>query len=394
MKIKKVLLSVFLIIAILGAGSLGFYYGKSQCKVCPPEDLDFSLFWQAFNVLEDKYVEKEKIDTQKIIYGAISGMLESLEDPYTVFFNPEDAKIFKEDIAGSFEGVGIEIGIRDGQLTVIAPLEQTPAQKAGIRSGDKIIKVNDVSTADITSDKAVKLIRGPEGTEVTLTVLRKKGEETEEIEFTLKREKIEIPALKWELKETPDGEKIAYLKIYQFSQNTTSAFQEAALEILDSPAQKIILDLRNNPGGYLEIARYVAGWFLERGDIVAFEESGREKTEIKARGNEAFLSYPMVVLINQGTASGAEILAAALRDNCGIKLIGETSFGKFSVQEPINLNGGSFLKVTIARWLTPNGEYLSEKGLEPDIIVEMSDEDFEAGSDPQLNKAVEEITKL
>jgi len=390
--VKKNFVLVFLVVAILASFGFGFWFGKAQvvCPVCPPEDIDLSLFWETWKKLEEKFVSPEKLDVQRMIYGAISGMVKSLEDPYTTFITPEDTKKFLEDVTGQLEGVGMEIGIRKGQLQVIAPLEGTPAQRAGLRPGDKIIKIDDTLTIDITIDEAVNLIRGPKGTEVTLMIFREEWQTTKEIKIV--RAVIEVPSLKWELKEG----NIAYLKLYHFSEKATFDFTKAAIEILNSPAEKIILDLRNNPGGYLEVARDISGWFLERGQTVAIEDFGQEIEQkiYKAKGNARFLQYPIVILINQGSASGSEILAAALRDNRGIKIIGEKSFGKGSVQELEKLKEGSSLKITVARWLTPSGELITDIGLEPDIKVEMTEEDYEAERDPQLNKAIEVIKEM
>lgn len=417
--IRKNLVLFFLIIAILVSFGLGFSFGKLQIQPSPisgvinkelgkPEGVDFSLFWEAWRKLEEKFIDSENIDYQEMIYGAISGMLESLNDDYTVFLPPEEAKIFKEDVSGEFQGVGIEIGTREGELTVIAPLEGTPAQRAGLRAGDKIIKVDEIYTRDVTVDEVVKLIRGPKGTEVILTILRKGWEAPKE--FKIIRDVIAIPSLKWEpLASTGGagsprftgeaGEKdsdIAYIKIYHFSEKASFDFHETAIEILDSSAKKIILDLRNNPGGYLEVAQDIAGWFLERGQIVAIEEFGEknERKEYKAQGNARLAPYSIVILINQGSASGSEILAGALRDNRDVKLIGETSFGKGSVQELAELRGGSNLKITVARWLTPKGEFITDKGLEPDIEVVMTEEDYEAERDPQLDRAIEILKEI
>ena len=389
---KRSLVTFFLIFVLLLSFGFGFLVGRNSivCKFCPPEDLDFSLFWEAWHKVQEKYIDPEKIDIQKLIYGAISGMVESIGDPYTAFFNPEETKKFLEDVSGRFEGVGMEIGIRDGKLKVIAPLEGTPAQKAGLRAGDEIVKIDNTQTVDITVEEAVSLIRGAKGTEVTLTILREGWDEPKEI--TVKRAVIEIPSSKWELLQ----DDIAYIKLYQFSENLDSDFRKIASEVLTSPAKKIILDLRNNPGGYLERAQDIAGWFLEKGQIVVIEDfgAGKERTDYKANGNAQLRDYPIVILINQGTASGSEIMAAALRDNRGIKLIGEKSFGKGSVQELEKLREGASLKITVAKWLTPSGEFITDKGLEPDIKVEMTDQDYEEGRDPQLDKAIEIIKNL
>jgi len=397
MSLKRKIIFVFLLLFLFGIGfSGGYFFGKTRviCEVCPPKDINFSLFWEAWKVLQEKFADKEKFDVQKMIYGAISGMVKSLEDPYTTFFNPEDTKRFIEDVKGTFEGVGMEIGQRKGQLQVIAPLENTPAQKAGLRAGDKIIKINDTLTADLTLDEAINLIRGPKDTQVTLTIFREEWEKTKE--FKIVREVIEVPSLKWELRPINGYPDIAYLKLYQFSEKASFDFRVAAIEILNSQAKKIILDLRNNPGGYLEVAQDIAGWFLKRGEIVAIEDlgEGKEQNLYKAQGNSALAEVPIVILINQGSASGSEILAGALRDNRGILLIGEKSFGKGSVQELERLSEGSSLKITIAKWLTPKGESITDRGLEPDIKVEMTEEDYEEDRDPQLDKAIEIIKNL
>jgi carboxyl-terminal processing protease len=383
---------IFLTIVIFLTFGFGVWVGNSQkiCEICPPQDIDFSLFWESYQKIKEKFVDTDKIDTQEIVYGAISGMVKSLDDPYTVFFPPKDTKRFIEDVQGVFEGVGMEIGIRNSQLQVIAPLEGTPAQKAGLLAGDKILKVDDQSTADITIDEAVNLIRGPRGTDVVLTVYREDWRESKEI--TITRGVIEIPSLRWELLE---NDSIAYIKLYQFSQKAAYDFRNTVLDILDVSAKKIIIDLRNNPGGYLEVAQDIAGWFLEKGELVVIEEFGDgAQIEYKADGNPAFLGYDVVVLINEGSASGSEILAGALRDNRDILLVGEKSFGKGSVQELVNLRGGSSLKVTVAKWLTPKGHLITEVGLEPDVEVKMTSEDYEEGKDPQLDKAIELLKSL
>ena len=395
LKFKKLFTPVFLVFVILAGFGLGVWFGKTQvvCEICPPEEINFSLFWEAYHKLQEKFVDKEKLDVQTMIYGAISGMVKSLEDPYTVFLKPEETKRFIEDVKGTFEGVGMEIGIRKGQLQVIAPLEGTPAQRAGLRAGDKILEINGTSTVDMIVEEAVNLIRGPKGTEVTLTILRGEWEKSKEIKIV--REVIEVPSLKWEIKDTPEGEAIAYIKLYQFSEKASFDFTQAAIEILNSPAKKIILDLRNNPGGYLEVAQDISGWFLEKNAIVVIEDFGgkMEQKIYKAQGPSRFLDYPIVILINAGSASGSEILAGALHDNRGILLIGEKSFGKGSVQELEKLKEGS-LKITVARWLTPKGEFITDKGLEPDIKVEMTEEDYEEGKDPQLERAIDIIKNL
>ncbi len=386
-------------IIVLGVFAIGFWTGEQQvvCEICPAQDINFSLFWEAYHQLRSSFVDKSKFDEKEIVYGAISGMVGSLEDPYTMFFPPEDAKRFIENVKGVFEGVGMEIGIRKNQLQVISPLEGTPAKEAGFRAGDMIIKVDNVLTSDLTIDEAVDLIRGPRGTEVVLTIYRDDWKETKDIAVT--RGVIEIPSLEWEILQSTNDQgqnvDIAYLKLYQFSGKAGVDFNNAVLEILNSPAKKLILDLRNNPGGYLEIAQDIAGWFLEKGQTVVIEDFGTgEKRDYRAEGSGKLLDYTVVVLINEGSASGSEILAGALRDNRGILLIGEKSFGKGSVQEVQNLTGGSSLKITVAKWLTPSGQLITEVGLEPDIVVEITAENYEEEVDPQLDKAIEVIRDL
>ena len=390
--IGKKTIAILIAALVLVSFGTGIFVGRNQiaCKVCAPEDLDFSLFWSSWKTIQEKFAGRDSIDTQQMIYGAISGMVDSLKDPYTVFLPPSDAKRFNEDVSGAFEGVGMEIGVQKQQLQVVSPLEGSPAQKAGMRAGDKILKINGTSTADMTTEEAVNLIRGPKGTEVVLNVFREGWKEAKDIKIT--RETINVPSVKLEIKE---GD-IAYVNLYQFSKNADYEFSKVVISILGSNAKKIILDLRNNPGGYLEVSQEIAGWFLENGQVVTIEDfGGKQEQEIyKAEGSANLLSYPMVILINQGSASASEILAGALRDNRGIKLIGETSFGKGSVQEMSDLTGGSSLKITVAKWLTPKGYSISEKGLEPDIRVEMTEDDFSNGRDPQLDKAIEIIKNL
>lgn len=389
---KKICFSLILIVAFLFVFGIGFLVGQKQvvCPICPPEDVDFSLFWDAYYKLEQNFIEPTKLDTQKIIYGAISGMAKSLEDPYTDFFNPEEAEKFEQDLSGSFEGIGVEIGLKKDILTVIAPLKNTPGQKAGLKSGDMIFKIDGKSTSNMSTDEAVSLIRGKKGTEVILTIFREDWKDTKDIKII--RDTIIVPSIEWELK---DGN-TAYIQMYLFDQMLTSNFNKIALEILNSPAEKIILDLRDNPGGYLEVAQDISGWFLKKGQVVTIEDFGKDENQkyYKAEGSAMFSEYPMVVLINQGSASASEILAGTLRDNRSVKLIGEKSFGKGSVQEVLGLRDGSMLKITVAKWLTPKGNLISEIGLTPDISVELTDEDFENEKDPQLDKALEIIKSL
>ncbi len=382
----------FLALAMLFVFTLGFWFAQCQlvCPVCPPEDVDFSLFWQTWRTIEERYIDKEQIDMAEMVYGAIEGMLKTLDDPYTVFLRPEDTKRFIEDVKGSFEGVGMEIAIKEEQLQVVAPIEGTPAQRAGLRPGDLILKIDGQPTADMSIEEAVNLIRGPRGTEVVLTVFRVAWPEDRESRIT--RDIIDIPSLTLEIRE----DNIAYLKIHHFSEKAPADFRNAALEIINSRADSIILDLRNNPGGYLEVSQNIAGWFVKKGEIVVIEDFGEKEKqrEFLADGNARLIDYPVVVLINRGSASASEILAGALRDNRQAVIVGETSFGKGSVQELVRLPGDASLKLTIARWLTPAGDLITQKGLTPDKEIEMTMEDYEEERDPQLDKAIEVINEI
>jgi carboxyl-terminal processing protease len=299
--------------------------------------------------------------------------------------------MFEQDLAGSFEGIGVQVGIKNDQLTIIAPLKGTPGDRAGLKAGDLIIKIDGKSTSDMSSDDAVNLIRGKKGTSVTLSIYREDWKDTKD--FVIVRDTIKVDSVTWELK---NGD-VAYIHMNQFDQTLSPDFSKIANEIIKSPAKKIVLDLRNNPGGYLEVCQEIAGWFLKSGQLVTIEDfgKGKDQKQYKAQGNAEFSNYPIVILMNKGSASAAEILAGALRDDRGVQLIGEKSFGKGSVQQVVDLmDGKSFLKITIAKWLTPKGNSISEVGLTPDIKVDISEADANAGKDTQLEKALEIIQNL
>jgi len=351
-----------------------------------PEAIDFSLFWDALSKIEERYVDSDKIDYQKMLYGAISGMVESLGDDYTIFMPPEKTDSFVKSVSGkdSFEGVGMELGIKEKILTVVTPIEGTPAFKAGIKSGDKILKINDETTEGMTTEKAVSLIRGEKGTQVTLTIVRKNLDKPKE--YTLTRDTIEVPVIRWEMLEND----IAYIKIYQFTANLPSKFEDIVTQLLGDNAKKIIIDVRNNPGGYLETAVDVASWFLPENAVVVKEEfKNGEESEYKSEGYKSLQNFQTVVLVNGGSASASEILAGALRDIRGIKLIGEKTFGKGSVQTLENFRDDSSLKITVAKWLTPSGVSIADEGLKPDVEVELTEDDANNERDPQLDKAIE-----
>lgn len=400
-KVFKKGLSIFFIIAIVFASyTFGFNRGKKantgiEASLIPlgqavlqnktaPTGVDFSLFWKVWDIVKQKHINGEQLDAQKMVYGAISGMLKATGDPYTSFFDPESNKAFSQDIGGSFEGIGAELGVKDNLLTVIAPLDGSPAQKAGLRAGDKIIKIGDKVVSDMTIDDAVALIRGKKGTSVTLTILPNGEKDTKEISIV--RDTIEVKSVKLEFMDNG----IAHVTITKFGENTDKEFNDAAKQILAKNAKGIIVDLRDDPGGLLDRAITIASRMIPSGKVVVSEEdSAGKKQDFTTEGGDSLSSIPTVVLINGGSASASEILAGALHDDQGLTLIGEKSFGKGSVQELIDLPGGSSVKVTVAKWLTPNGDYIMEKGITPDIEVKMTADDYTNDRDPQLDKAIE-----
>jgi len=401
-KITKIIGTILVCIVLLGGTffvglkigekyypSINLVSGLKNKEVGKPADVDFSLFWDAWLLIQADYVKSGELDKQKMVYGAIEGLLGSLDDPYSVFFEPIDAEKFSEDVNGSFSGIGIEIGMRKGILTVISPMEDTPAWKAGLKAGDQIIKINGKSTADLTTDEAVKLIRGEKGTIVILTIIHKNSDTQEDISIV--RDTIVVDAVKLSFL---DNDNIAHLKLLNFNENAPYEFYQAALKMQEKQPQGLILDLRNNPGGYLEVAVDIASWFVPKDSVVVRENIKGESEEVlKASANQSFVNLPTVVLINEGSASASEILAGALRDIRSIKLVGIKSYGKGSVQEVKKLFDDSMIKLTIAEWLTPNGVSINNNGLEPDYKIEML-EDLTSDKDPQLDKALQVLKTI
>lgn len=397
MKIRnKILFSVGFTILLAGAFAAGLFFGFSQRpaiekitnifnkEISKPPEIDFSPFWTTWNTIRSKYASNDKLDGQQMVWGSIQGLVKSLKDPYSNFLPPQEAKEFQENIRGDFSGVGMEIGARNEIITVIAPLKGTPAYKAGIKAGDKILKIDEKITNDMSVEEAVHLIRGEKGTIVKLTILSKNEEESKEI--SIARDIIQIPVLDTETK--PDG--IFVISMYNFSGNSANMFRNALREFILSGNNKLIFDLRGNPGGYLESAVDVASWFLPAGKVVAREKfSDGKETIFRSKGYNIFQDLLMVILVNEGSASASEIVAGALREHGAAKLVGQKTFGKGSVQELIQITPETSLKLTIAKWLTPNGGSISDEGLEPDIAVEITKKDIEAGRDPQMEKAIE-----
>lgn len=372
-----------------------------------PTNVDFEPFWKAWSVLNEKFVSSATTTSdQDKVWGAIEGLSASLKDPYTVFFPPENNKMFQSEIAGNFEGVGMEVGIKDDIITIIAPLKGTPAAKAGIQSGDKILKINDIVTAGMKVDEAVKIIRGKKGTPVTFTVAREG--KSAPIDIKVIRDTIEIPTIDTEFRVTDtSGKKVAkdtglrsdgiyVIKLYSFTATSPDLFRQALRGFVESGSDKLILDLRGNPGGYLEAAVDIASWFLPSGKVVVKEDFGKngEPVVYRSKGYNIFTDkLKFVILVNGGSASASEILAGALREHGVAKLVGTTSFGKGSVQELVKITPETSLKVTVARWLTPNGVSISEKGIKPDLEVKITPDDLTKGRDPQLEAASKLLLK-
>ena len=368
-------------------------------------DAQFSPFWKVWHLLDEKYVGAASTTAQEKIYGAIQGLASSEGDPYTVFFPPTANAEFQGDIAGNFEGVGMEIDVKNSALIVVAPLKGSPSEKAGVRPGDVILKINGTSTQNMTVDKAVTLIRGPKGSTVTLNILRQTASTTSTtgtstmsggvigtpFDIKIARDVINIPTLDTAIKGSGPSE-VFVISLYSFTADSPNLFRDALRKFVNSGAHKLILDLRGNPGGYLEASWDMASWFLPAGDLVVTEDYGKTTSPdiFRSKGYDIFnKNLQMEILVNGGTASAAEILSGALSQHGIATLIGTKTFGKGSVQELIPITADTSLKVTIARWLTPNGTNLSHNGINPDIVVPITDADVAAGKDPQMDKAVQ-----
>ena len=354
-----------------------------------PREVDWQLLWDAIDQIQDRYVDRPP-DMAQLLYGAVAGAVNSLQDPYSVFLPPQEASEFQEELSGNFEGIGAEIAIKHQQLVVVSPLDDSPAEAAGLRGGDAILQVNGEDTASLTLEEAVGKIRGPAGTEVVLTVFRKGLDAPEE--YKIIRAKIEVKSLSYEIREH-QGKKIGYLELRRFGEETKGELNRAVSEFLAGGVTGVILDMRNNPGGYLDTAVDVASIWVTEGQVVVIQKfADGQQEEYRANGSARFSGMPTVVLVNGGSASASEIVAGALNDYSLATLVGEKTFGKGSVQELINLRGDAQVKLTVAKWLTPDGHDLNKEGLAPDETVLLTDEDFENDRDPQLDRALEMLT--
>ncbi|USN53938.1 MAG: S41 family peptidase [Candidatus Nomurabacteria bacterium] len=347
-----------------------------------------AVFESVWNTIKQDYLH-QPVTNDELIEGAIAGMVNSLSDPYTIYLSSEQTKDFLGDIQGNFEGIGAEIGIKKDRLTVIAPLPDSPAAKAGVRAGDVILAIDDQPADFLTLTQAVDMLRGAKDTTVQVTV--QNGDEDART-LTITRDAISVKSVKAERKTLENGKEYAFISISSFSDTTQAELHEAISDmILDSP-DGIVLDLRNNPGGYLQAGIDVASVFLNEGDTVLFEEKGDgQRISYSTTGKHELKDLPVVVLVNEGTASAAEIVAGALRDDDGSQLVGVTTFGKGSVQDFIQLENGASVKITVARWLTPNGTSIDQSGLDPDQNVELTQDDYDNDRDPQLEAALQTL---
>jgi len=367
-----------------GANDKAAVSGLINKEVGKPDGVDFSPFWRAWNIVNERHVNGLEIDDQDKVWGAIQGLMRSLDDPHSAFLNPEESDSFSESLKGQFEGVGMEIGLRDDILTVISPIRNSPAFRAGIQAGDLVIEIDGQSTRGISLSKAVSDIRGEKGTEVELTIVRE-GED-EPLVISIVRDVIDIPILEAGL----DDSGVFVIEVFSFTGGVDVMFRQALAEFNSSGSRQLILDLRDNPGGILNSAVEMASHFLPQGAIVV-EESYIDEKQNKTHRSRGYGTVPsdvdVVVLVNAGSASASEIVAGALRDHGVATVIGSQTFGKGSIQDLIPLTSETMIKITIAKWLTPDGHSFEGEGIEPDLEVERSRDDRVEGVDPQLEAA-------
>lgn len=409
---------VLLTALVILAGGVGYRLGERRVSLrvtpekriivnqeAPPTvSVDFSLFWDVWARLNQYYIDPAALDAQKMLYGAITGMVSSLGDPYTAFLPPKENEEFKQDLGGEFEGIGAQLGLRDGRVSVVAPLKGTPAEAAGIRSGDLILKVEGEETVGWTVPQAVAKIRGPKGTSVKLEIFHENAPGPEEL--TIVRAAITVPSVvAWvktpgeitEISGIPkpptSTKKIAYLQLSRFGDNTNEEWEKAVRELVAAQRANgtlagLIFDLRNNPGGYLDGSVFVASEFLKSGIVVTQENSDGTSQQFRVNRKGKLLDIPLIVLVNKGSASASEITAGALRDHKRARIVGETTFGKGTVQTPQDLVGGAGLHITTGKWLLPNGSSIQGEGITPDIEVAL-DVAASATQDAQLARAIE-----
>lgn len=378
--------AILVVLALLGTHT---FSSLAAVPAGAPAEADFAPLWDAWRTIDQNFqpaASTTPVTNQERVWGAVSGLVNSLGDPYSVFMSPTENKTFNQEIEGQFGGIGIEIGVRDQALTVISALPDSPARAAGLKSGDKIIEVAEQPVGELSLYQAINLIRGEVGTTVKLTVIRAGTDKP--LQFNLKRSVIQVPTL-----DTKQSGDTFIISLYNFGATSPDLFRNALRQFVASGQSKLVIDLRGNPGGFLEAAVDIGSWFLPAGKPIVIEkrdDAGQTSQQVyRSKGYDIFNDQlKLIVLVDGGSASAAEILAGALADNHRATLVGETTFGKGSVQELLPLTGGGALKLTIAHWLTPNGISISKAGLKPDVEVKLTAADVAAGRDPQLAKAL------
>ncbi len=392
---RTALIGVLLLFVVVASSGMGFAAGwylspRANPAPAPTPALSsqaglqqrFGLFWEVWDIVDREFNRDGPIDSQKMIYGAIAGAVRSLGDPYTVFEEPAQAKVFEQDLEGSFEGIGATVDVLDGYLVIVEPLQDSPAMKAGLRPGDVVLEADGKSLQGLDLLEAINIIRGPRGSKVRLLILRQGQAEPFEVSVT--REKIDLPTVSY--RELERG--IAYVRLVEFNNQATTRLQAVLREAMAKKPRALIFDLRGNPGGYLHIAVQVSSQFIRDGLIVTEKDNKDKSLEYKAEGHGLAYDLPLVVLVDGGSASASEIVAGAIQDTGRGVLIGRRTFGKGSVQVSHTFPDGSALRVTVARWYTPKGRQIGHQGLEPDIVVPW-DANAAAGSDPVLERAVQ-----
>lgn len=403
--VKKILIAILAGFFVLGVFSAGLLYGakngilinnlvrvgtgKVLNKDITPkqylQDVSFSLYWDLWDTIQKRYYDFKNVKEVDMFYGSLAGMVAALNDPYSVFLSPQVNEEFTDELSGKFEGIGAEIGIRKDQLTIIAPLPDSPAFRAGLKIGDKILAIDGIDTQGMALDKAVSLIRGEKGTKVKLTIATASDNEIKDVEIV--RDTIKIISVTWEQK----NNETAYIKISYFNEDTFERFRQAVAEALKNNPKNIILDLRGNPGGFLDTAVKIASYWVDNQPVVLEKLYDGSITPFPAVGKPVLKDKKTYILINGGSASASEIVAGALQDYNLATVVGEQSFGKGSVQDLINFVDGSAVKLTVAKWLTPKSNAIDQVGITPDVVVEMTSDDYDENRDPQLDKVLELI---
>lgn len=407
-KLDSMTQKLLILAVLLGVFGSGYKYGQYKMSQSPrtpafnyevtnleegnTRNLDFGLFWEAWNVLEAKYVDKDKVDPQELYYGAIKGMVGAVGDTYTFFLTPEENEESKRDLAGKFFGIGAELGLEKNQIVIVTPLKNSPAEEAGVKPGDIIIKVDGESTEDWTLFEAVSNIRGEKGTEVILTMLREGVDK--EIDIPITRNEINIPFVEVEYEND-----VAIVELSRFGDPTNDLWDSIVNDLVQRKnsgnLKGIVLDMRGNPGGLLQSAVHIASEFVSKDETIVTQEYADQEPEVYTSTRTGkLIGVPVVILQNEGSASASEIVAGALRDLTDATIVGQNSFGKGTVQVAEDLSGGAGIHVTISKWILPGGDWIQETGIEPDIVVENEVEDgntLTRKTDTQLDTAINTV---